>query len=157
MRSALLRFIYNGRVRWAVPHSLLEETTEGVALLIVPGVLGKGPKGGAMSDYVSDLLSGEWSTADHCWHTNRVIRLTPFARQFSVDHYWDEATDEFLGYQINFQTPLRRSRFGFDTLDLELDIVVEPNGSWRWKDAAEFEEAGCLLRTGHPSSPSRGC
>jgi len=141
VRSALLRFIYTGRVRWALPHTVLEETTEDVALLIVPGVRGRGPKGGENSDYIAELLSGKWRTVEHEWHTNRVVRLTRFAHPYSLDHYWDAATDEFLGYQVNFQQPLRRSRFGFDTLDLELDITVKPDGSWRWKDAAEFEEA----------------
>lgn len=69
------------------------------------------------------------------------MRLTPLGRWYSLDHYWDAASDEFLGYQVNFQEPLRRSRFGFDTLDLELDISVEPDGSWQWKDVVEFEEA----------------
>jgi hypothetical protein len=35
---------------------------------------------------------------------------------------------------VNLQEPFRRTRRGFDTQDLELDIVVELDGAWRYKD-----------------------
>ena len=34
------------------------------------------------------------------------------------------------GWYVNLQEPLRRSRLGFDTDDLILDIWVQPGGSW---------------------------
>jgi hypothetical protein len=57
--SVLLRSVYRGRVRWALPQSL-------------------------------------------------VVRRPPGA--------------------------LRRTRLGFDTRDQALDVVVEPDGTWQWKD-----------------------
>ena len=42
---------------------------------------------------------------------------------------------------MNLQEPLRRSRLGFDTRDQVLDIVVEPDLSWRWKDEDELAHA----------------
>ena len=41
---------------------------------------------------------------------------------------------------VNFETPFRRSPSGFDTLDLELDLVVSPDYALRWKDADEYNE-----------------
>jgi hypothetical protein len=139
-QTALLRLIFRGQVRWALPHTLVEETSDRVALLIVPGVRGRGPKGYGRSDYVDQLLEG-WNTVDHVWHTNRVLRLTTFDAGYSVDHYWSQSTDEFRGYQINLQEPLRRTSLGFDTFDQELDIVVTPDRSWHWKDVDNFERA----------------
>ena len=37
-------------------------------------------------------------------------------------------------YYVNFQLPYRRSHCGFDTLDLELDLVVDPQFCCEWKD-----------------------
>jgi protein associated with RNAse G/E len=46
----------------------------------------------------------------------------------------------FNGWYVNLQRPLAWSRFGFDSMDLVLDIVVRPDGAWSWKDEAEFAE-----------------
>lgn len=137
-QTALLRLIYRSKVRWALPHILVDETSDRVALLIVPGVRGKGPEKHGQSDYMGQLLDG-WGTSEHLWHTNRTLRLTPFDSGYSIDLYWRATTDEFLGYQINLQEPLRRTSLGFDTFDQELDIQVAPDGSWRWKDVDSFE------------------
>ena len=36
------------------------------------------------------------------------------------------------------QSQLVRTRLGFDMRDHQLDILVEPNGQWRWKDEDEL-------------------
>ena len=89
--------------------------------------------------YISELLSG-WTLAEHEWQRNRTLRLTPLDVGYSLDLYWRDADDEFLGYQINLQEPLRRTSLGFDSFDQELDIVVTPDGAWRWKDVDSFEQ-----------------
>ena len=35
---------------------------------------------------------------------------------------------------------MRRTPIGFEAMDLMLDVVVEPDLSWRWKDREEFDE-----------------
>jgi protein associated with RNAse G/E len=50
-------------------------------------------------------------------------------------------SNSFGCYYINFQLPFRRSHCGFDTLDLELDMVIDQTGAWRWKDMDDYEEA----------------
>jgi hypothetical protein len=47
-----------------------------------------------------------------------------------IGHYWADATDVFLGWYFNLQTPLRRSTVGFDLWDQLLDIVVRPDRTW---------------------------
>ena len=37
-------------------------------------------------------------------------------------------------YQISLQFPYRRSHCGFDTLDPDLDTVMEFQYNWEWKD-----------------------
>jgi hypothetical protein len=46
------------------------------------------------------------------------------------------------GWYINIDEPYRRTRFGFDTLDMVLDVVIAPDRkTWRYKDEDEFSEA----------------
>ncbi len=40
---------------------------------------------------------------------------------------------------MNMQSKLTRTRLGFDIRDHQLDILVEPNGEWRWKDEDELD------------------
>jgi predicted RNA-binding protein associated with RNAse of E/G family len=46
---------------------------------------------------------------------------------------------ELGSWYLNLQEPFRRTGLGFDTQDLELDIVVSPDGSWRVKDDDKLE------------------
>jgi uncharacterized protein len=119
-------------VRWALPHVLVEDGAERVALYAGPGFRGARPAR-FVDDYIEQLATGAWDFEEHVWHTHHVLRLTPLARAHSMDLYWDEAW-AFRGWYVNLQAPLVRSRFGFDTADHALDVVVRPNRSWRWKD-----------------------
>ena len=47
----------------------------------------------------------------------------------------------FLGWYVNLQAPLVIRGDRFDTTDWALDIMVDPDGSWRWKDEDEFVRA----------------
>ena len=59
---------------------------------------------------------------------------------YSTIYIWNSASNTFVGYYINFQLPFRRTSLGFDTFDLDLDIVVEPTQKWEWKDVDEYEQ-----------------
>jgi predicted RNA-binding protein associated with RNAse of E/G family len=74
-----------------------------------------------------------------------VLMLTPRAAGHSFWAYWDDDW-RFEGWYVNLQEPLRRSRFGFDTADNVLDLVVRDDLSWQWKDEDELAEAVQLGR-----------
>ena len=61
-------------------------------------------------------------------------------KYYSCFLIWDQTTDLFSCYYINFQLPYWRSRCGFETLDLDLDIVIDPEFNWKWKDEEEYRE-----------------
>jgi hypothetical protein len=50
----------------------------------------------------------------------------------------------FDSWYVNLERPAVRwrtgSAAGVDTVDFDLDIVVAPDGSWRWKDEDEFTD-----------------
>jgi hypothetical protein len=51
------------------------------------------------------------------------------------------STDRFGCYYIDFQLPVERTSVGFDTLDLDLDVVIEPCYTWHWKDETAYRAA----------------
>jgi hypothetical protein len=44
-------------------------------------------------------------------------------------------------WYVNLQDPMRRTVLGFDTVDHALDVIVELDGRWWWKDEDELAEA----------------
>ena len=58
--------------------------------------------------------------------------------------FWHGPEREFRGWYVNLQEPFRRTSLGFDTQDLELDLVVALDGSWQYKD--EEKLAGWIDR-----------
>jgi len=58
-----------------------------------------------------------------------VLWRTEFGAAHALGHFWNAETGRFLGHYVNLQAPLQRSEFGFDTMDHQLDVVVEPNGA----------------------------
>jgi hypothetical protein len=43
-------------------------------------------------------------------------------------------------WYVNLQAPLERTPVGFDTADYMLDLVVQPDMTWEWKDTDEFAD-----------------
>jgi len=69
-----------------------------------------------------------------------VLQLVRPGDSYTVDVFWDDAWS-FLGWYVNLQAPLQQAELGFDTTDWALDVWVEPDGTWAWKDEDDFAEA----------------
>ena len=54
--------------------------------------------------------------------------------------YWTLEWEQ-LSWYVNLQTPTIVADGRIDTTDQALDIVVSPDGEWRWKDEDELAEA----------------
>jgi protein associated with RNAse G/E len=52
---------------------------------------------------------------------------------------WDEAG--FLGWYVNFELPYSETPTGLTTMDLILDLTIDPEGTPHWKDRADYDEA----------------
>lgn len=83
---------------------------------------------------IARLVDGEWTD-------NHALMIHEPHRLGAVWLFWRATDWAFQGYYVNLQAPLEPFAAGFDTADYLLDIVVEPDLSWRWKDEDEFEEA----------------
>jgi len=69
------------------------------------------------------------------WRGHGVLMLQRPGESFAVWHFWEDPDRAFSRWYVNFQEPFRRTAIGYDTQDLELDLVIYPDRSWRLKDA----------------------
>jgi hypothetical protein len=88
------------------------------------------------------FIDGRWPTRTGAhpwrsqarWQGHGCLMVQRPGDPYAVWHYWRGPDREFLCWYINFQAPFRRTSWGYDTQDFELDIVVFPDGAWRFKD-----------------------
>lgn len=107
--------------------------TDDLLVLFMPG-------GGPLRFPPGDFFGGAhpWSGRDS-WSGHGVLQLQRPGEMHAIWVFWKGARRELAGWYVNIQEPFRRSSIGFDTQDLELDIVIRPDGSWRWKDDERME------------------
>ena len=148
-----MRGIYDQRVWSAQPAIIIKDSPEEVIFAILPGAECMVPKGYSNGKHGNwrrwDFKDKEWELENFVWHTNRLLVLLEPQKYYATIYFWQEGTNQFLCYYINFQLPFSRSECGFDTLDLELDIIVEPEYKWRWKDEDDYQkgiDSGIILK-----------
>ena len=87
-----------------------------------------------------DYVDKDWVLKGFLWHTHRLLILVEPEKYYSTMFFWNDKSNEFVCYYINFQLPIKRSQFGMDTLDLDLDLIVKPDLSFEWKDINEYQK-----------------
>jgi len=100
------------------------------------------PEGAPLGFPPEDFFGGRhpWSGKER-WEGHGVLQLQRPGEMHAVWVFWGGAERELGAWYVNIQEPFRRSSIGFDTQDLELDIVVDPlDGSWAWKDDERMEQ-----------------
>ena len=117
------------KVGWA--GIVVEDTPELLALYMSEG----SPFG-----FADDFFGAPhpWSHHDR-WEGHGVLQLQRPGEMHAVWVFWHGLEREFRGWYLNLQEPFRRTRLGFDTQDLELDVLVGLDGSWRYKDDEKLE------------------
>lgn len=95
---------------------------------------------GSLLAYADDFFGAPhpWSARER-WHGHGVLQLQRPGDQHAIWVFWHGPEREFRGWYVNLQERFRRTERGFDTQDLELDIVVAPDGSWHYKDDEKLE------------------
>lgn len=82
-------------------------------------------------------LRGEWVFRDAEWDVDTLVLL----REGAWHAVWVSwlPSGEHWGWYVNLQLPFRRTERGFETMDLVLDVLVDRDRTWRWKDEDELE------------------
>lgn len=79
-----------------------------------------------------------WALQDSTWQWAELLIVVNPHQQRATWVRWSRER-EFLGWYVNMQSELTRTRLGFVLRDHQLDILVEPNREWRWKNEDELE------------------
>lgn len=138
--SILLRETFRGRVWAARPAVLVSDTDDLVAAYLAPGIRWKRPVRQDTGERMR-MPEGAWRLEDAVWTHARMLHLMQPGAAHAIHLWWLPPDWRFGGWYVNLQEPIRRTPLGFDFMDHMLDVVIDPDLSWRWKDEAEIEEA----------------
>jgi hypothetical protein len=154
--TACLRDEHHGQVVWAWPVTVERAIDRGEEHLVVSqlaGATGMVPEG-----YPDDLprvldqaATRQWNLVPHVWTFTHCLHVVQLGQWWGARLMWTE-TGDFLCWYVDFRTPVSVSKRlrCITTRDLQLDIVVTPDGSWSWKDEDHLEIAydmGVVTRT----------
>ncbi|MEU8515951.1 DUF402 domain-containing protein [Kitasatospora sp. NPDC048722] len=150
--TAVRRDVHAGRVWTAMPQRVIDDTGDTLTLAHWPGIAGLAPTSwidarrtrddATRKSGLDDLASGTWTLAPHRWERTELLSRFLTGEHFSVHCFQDAATHTPLHWYVNFEVPhRRRPGIGIDTMDLAVDLVVEPDlSAHRWKDEDEYEQ-----------------
>jgi hypothetical protein len=130
------REILLGEVWFAFPTICVEDSADLLALYIPPGTRFGFPGHGRFPAGPHPWLGQN----DH-WRGHGKLMLHRPGEAHCIDVFWTGPDRTFAGWYFNLQDPYRRTAWGIDTLDHELDIWW-PAGAERyeWKDVDLFEQ-----------------
>jgi predicted RNA-binding protein associated with RNAse of E/G family len=158
--TVAIRAMINGKLWLAQSTVVVKDTHQETVLLLAPGAQCAYPSGywqwklkaNPSGSRWADVKSMAWTLRRFEWRSKRMLIVMEPDKVYATCLIWDGASDRFLGYYINFQTPFQRSACGFNTLDLELDIVIEPDFRWSYKDEEAYQAGlreGCIAPEWH--------
>jgi hypothetical protein len=140
--AVLLRSIYRGNVRWTFPHRYVGGWDGRHGLYCQPGNQGKRTRREDGAPYLERWVS-DAAPLDSTWAGAHVLRFMRPGDAHTIEVWWD--LDWGLkGWYVNLQAPLRVTGSHFDTTDWVLDVVVDRDGTWHWKDEDELVKAVSL-------------
>ncbi|WP_254708113.1 DUF402 domain-containing protein [Streptomyces lunaelactis] len=85
------------------------------------------------------MATGEWELAPGRWQDTELLLWKPPAAWFSINAFYTGAG--LRNWYVNFEHPTRRTEDGFDTFDLTVDLVIDPDlARWQWKDEDEYAQ-----------------
>jgi uncharacterized protein DUF402 len=139
------RGVFRNRVWSVLTVIVVKDTREETVLTLLPGAEcmtekdnAKGKKNGHRR---WDFKDKDWELETYFWRANRLLLLLAPQRYYSTIYFWNDSSNEFLCYYINFQLPFQRTPSGINTLDLELDLIINADFSHEWKDLDDFKKA----------------
>jgi hypothetical protein len=148
-QNCALRGIVNNHVWLAQSVTVVKDEPGETILLLRPGARCAYPEGYWRWKGNKDYSQGtRWQEAQNspiihrefAWHSNRLLMFLEPGKYYGCFMFWDQTSDQFTCYYINYQLPFQRCHCGFDTLDLDLDIVIDPQYRWEWKDEDDYRD-----------------
>jgi hypothetical protein len=139
------RGIFNNRIWHVQPTIVINDSPDELILTLLPETEcvaeASYPEGKKHGKRWWEFIDNDWTLKKYRWRTNRLLIILVPEAFYSTMLFWDDASNQFLCYYINFQVPFKRRQWGIDTLDLDLDIVIDPDFSFKWKDEEDYQKA----------------
>jgi Protein of unknown function (DUF402) len=144
LETCVVQEVWRDRV-WAARPMRVVRDEDGLAALWCPrGTRWKAPTtppGRPRDDDRGERLAqcalrGDWVFRDAEWDVDTLVLL----REGAWHAIWVSwlPSGAHWGWYVNLQLPYRRTELGFETMDLVLDLIIDPDRSWRWKDEDEL-------------------
>jgi hypothetical protein len=146
-RLVVHRNVRRGRIGWVRPARVVSDDERGLAMWIARGSViafevaddGRGMRAMPFTEWITRTPRVALGT----WEGPGVLKFMPAQGNYSV--WWFRDADErWNGWYVNLEEPGVRwddgALAGVDIVDQDLDIVVAPDLTWRWKDEDEFAE-----------------
>jgi hypothetical protein len=146
-RLILHRNVRRGRIGWVRPARVVSDDERGLLVWLARGSAvahevaddGRGMRAMPFTEWVTRTPKLEIDT----WNGPGVLKFLPAHGNYSV-WWFRDAEDRWKGWYVNLEEPGVRwddgTIAGVDIVDQDLDIVVAPDRTWRWKDEEEFAE-----------------
>lgn len=136
--------IHRGQVQIARPVTVVRDDPELLAVWLAPGTRCVKPVLVDGTPLHLEPLETRYrkarTTQLEPWWGTGVLKLARPGEPWSVWLFW-EAGWRFKNWYVNLEEPHRRWRGGVDSVDHFLDITVDPDGGWQWRDEDEFAQA----------------
>ena len=123
------------------PVTVVEDSDERIVLWLPLGTPTKKP---VLLKHIPstprDWVKRSWALVDSIWQWAELLIIIRPDECRATWVRW-AADRVFQGWYVNLQSKPGRTRLGFDIWDHQLDIIVEPDRNWRWKDQDELDLA----------------
>jgi hypothetical protein len=128
------RETWHGRTYSAFPVRVVEDIGHTIVVYLAEGTRFAFPPG-------SWPFDGHHPWAERgVWTGHGVLVRHRAGDAHAIWHFWDGPERRFAGWYVNLQAPFRQDGLAFDTNDHELDIWIESDGTWRWKDEDKMDD-----------------
>jgi hypothetical protein len=134
---AVLRYLWFGRPFWALPVRVIEDSAARTVVWVAPGTAYRRPRRRLS---MAEIAANDWTLEEFPWVGNGTLMISRAGDPYSLWLFWADDGSHRSWY-VNLELPWRRTERGFETMDLMLDVIVENDRSWRWKDEDELRDS----------------
>jgi hypothetical protein len=144
--TIVLQEVWHDRVWAARPLRVVEDGEDRLvlwcpkgAMRIVPTTPSTRERADSRAERIGRLMQlDDWVFTEHEWDVDTLWFVWPGAWH-AVWVSWFEPGVHW-GWYGNLQLPYERTRIGLRTMDMMLDVLVEPDHSWKLKDEDDFQQ-----------------
>ena len=143
--TIVIEEVWRGRTWSLRPVTVVEDTSERLVTWTPGGTRWKVPTTPPTRErhpdrgerFARNMELGDWVLEDWEWRVPSLEFVRP-GEWFAVRVTWHPDTGRRWGWYVNLQEPFRRVANGIQMMDMLLDVVVDYDRNWWWKDEDEF-------------------